>query len=81
MFWNCSVLFWRIYSRGIAKNLGVECGPENGGVNTPNLIIPISFNREDHDRQLDGMGLGSSEVQLYVGSFWQGILAIGTYLP
>jgi hypothetical protein len=57
------------------------CGPENGGVNTPNLIIPISFNREDHDRQLDGMGLGSSEVQLYVGSFWQGILAIGTYLP
>jgi hypothetical protein len=27
------------------------------------------------------MGLGSSEVQLYVGSFWQGILAIGTYLP
>ena len=57
------------------------CGPQNGGVNTPNLIIPISLNREDHDRQLDGTGLGSSDVQLDVGSFWQGILAIGTYLP
>ena len=85
--WHVMAIFGDVFEdMHRAYHQNSSCGPANSIVDTPNLILTISFDRENHDRQLDGMGCAvwkSLEVQLFkhVGSFWQGIFASVTYLP